>query len=105
MNDYPSHEFVIGYEEAQGILGFEDPNDEQQAVLDELCKMACDEDGCKILNGRAGCYRTDDQNRRSAPVSRCSGRTAGSPLRTRSARLARFEPAPPGQHLGAKAPR
>ena len=47
--------------------------------------LACDEDGCRILNGRAGWLPHGRSKPQVGPVSRCSGRTAGSPLHTRSA--------------------
>ena len=47
--------------------------------------LACDEDGRKILNGRAGWLPDGRSKPQVGPVNRCSGRTAGSPLRTRSA--------------------
>ncbi len=39
VNYYPSHEFVIAYEEAGEILDLDlvEPTEEQQAVLDKLC--------------------------------------------------------------------
>jgi len=46
---------------------------------------ACDEDGCRILNGWAGWLPHGGSKPQVGPVSRCSGRTAGSPLHTRSA--------------------
>jgi len=46
---------------------------------------ACDEDGCRILNGWAGWLPHGGSKTQVGPVSRCSGRTAGSPLHTRSA--------------------
>ena len=48
-------------------------------------RWACDEDGCRILNGWAGWLPHGGSKPQVGPVSRCSGRTAGSPLHTRSA--------------------
>ena len=50
-----------------------------------ITKSACDEDGCRILNGWAGWLPHGGSKPQVGPVSRCSGRTAGSPLHTRSA--------------------
>lgn len=36
VNDYPSHDFVIGYEEASSFLDLAEANKEQQEVLDKL---------------------------------------------------------------------
>ena len=48
--------------------------------------LACDEDGCRILNGRAGWLSHGRSKPQVGPVvSRCSGRTTGPPLHTRSA--------------------
>jgi hypothetical protein len=68
---------------------------------------ACDEDGCRILNGRAGWLSHGRSNRRSALLSVVARAEPpvllSTPVRLGGAGAIRA--APPGQHLGAKAPR
>ena len=50
VSGYPSHEFVIGYEEAAGFLDPAKPNDPQQHVLDRLHKVLSQ--GTDVMIGR-----------------------------------------------------
>jgi hypothetical protein len=68
--------------EAGGVIKLSAAHEEVSA---HHGNKACDEDGCRILNGWAGWLPHGGSKPQVAPVSRCSGRTAGSPLHTRSA--------------------